>query len=105
MFILTHAFSLHFVLCLCHGRTNMDSFNVLFIINSYSLLKQLSKQKADDLISYTFLWTAGMLIPNAFKVHFISYKMLFIAYLHYKDQISFGSELFGWLLRCVYCVN
>ena len=85
-FILTHALSLHFVLCLCHGRTNKDSFNVLFIVNSYSLLKHFSKPKAGDLISYTFFWTASMLIPNAFKVYFMSCKKA-VDYLHYKDQV------------------
>ena len=78
----THALYLHFALCLCHGRTNMDYFNVLFIVNSYSLLKHFSKQKAGDLISYLFLWTASMLIPKAFKVYFISCDCF-----HYKDQV------------------
>ena len=61
---LTHALSLNCLLCLCRRHTNMDSFNVLFIVSSYSLLKHFSKQKAGDLISYTFLWTASMLVPN-----------------------------------------
>ena len=95
-FIITHAFSLNFVLCLCHGRTNMDSFNVLFIVNSYSLLKHFSKQKAGDLISYTFLWTASMLIPNAFKDYFISCKRLLIkCSKHYDEYNSLFSE---WIM-------
>ena len=77
---LTDALSLNFLLCLCHGHTNMDSFNVLFIVNSYSLLMHFSKQKAGDLISYTFLWTASMLVPNGFKVYFISCKRLLMVY-------------------------